>query len=187
MSDQIGGEITSPVTPASNAADQSPREPIAGHGSADLPPGIDAMWQLIKRLPSYARVATAMARDSRVPPKSKAMMAAGGIYLVSPIDFVPGFIPVAGQLDDLYVVLLGLQQAIRTSPAEVVEQHFATVGLTPANVDKDLATIRAFVRRGVAWTMQKGGQALSRASRKVSAFAQRTRQVGGTTNDQTPL
>ncbi len=184
MSDQIAGKVTIPAKPASDAAYQSPHTDPA---SADLPPGVDAMWQLIKRLPSYARVATAMARDPRVPSASKAMMVAGGLYLVSPIDLVPGFIPVAGQLDDLYVVLLGLQQAIRTSPADVVEQHFTTVGLAPASVDKDLATIRAFVRRGIAWTLQKSGQVISRASSQVSAFAKRTRPFGGSTNDQASL
>jgi uncharacterized membrane protein YkvA (DUF1232 family) len=142
------------------------------------------MWQLIKRLPAYARIATAMGRDPRVPSSSKAIMVAGGLYLVSPIDLVPGFIPVAGQLDDLYVVLLGLQQAIRTSPADVVEQHFAAAGLSPSKVDEDLATIRAFVRRGVAWTLQKSGQAIASVSRQATALAQRARQKGGATSDQ---
>jgi uncharacterized membrane protein YkvA (DUF1232 family) len=129
---------------------------------------LEPMWDLIRRLPRYVRLASAMARDPRVPTSAKTMLAIGGAYLVSPIDLVPGIIPVAGQLDDLYVVLTGLQQAIRVTPKAVVDEHLEKSGLTTEDISDDLAAIRRFVRKGVAWTFQKGGQAVAGISRQAA-------------------
>jgi len=185
MTSQTQGDLISTV----------PFEPVrVPGGSADAPPieasTFDPMWQLIRRLPAYARLSAALARDPRIPKSAKAMLVVGGAYLVSPIDLVPGFIPVAGQLDDLYVVLMGLRQAIRTSPPDVIEEHFARVGLPTTIVDEDLRAIRTFVRRGVRWSLDNGGKALGRVSRHATALVQRARQgrqERNAINDQNPL
>lgn len=44
-------------------------------------------------------------------------------YAASPIDLIPDFIPVFGQLDDLVVVPLGLWLALRLIPRDVYERH----------------------------------------------------------------
>jgi uncharacterized membrane protein YkvA (DUF1232 family) len=138
------------------------------------------LWDLIKRLPTYVRLSAAMARDPRVPKAAKASLAIGGIYVVSPIDLIPGLIPIAGQLDDLYVVLTGLQQAMRLSPGPVVEEHLADVGLSPTSIDDDLATLRTFVRQGLAWTFQQGGKVVATASRQSRSLIHRARAWGST-------
>jgi uncharacterized membrane protein YkvA (DUF1232 family) len=45
-------------------------------------------------------------------------------YLSVPIDLVPGFIPVAGQLDDVLVVALALGYALRSGGPELLRQHW---------------------------------------------------------------
>jgi uncharacterized membrane protein YkvA (DUF1232 family) len=158
------------------------RAPSEGEPGADMPQGPDStlssnphvefapLWDVIKRLPTYARLSAALTRDSRVPGVAKATLALGGIYLVSPVDLIPGLIPVAGQLDDLYVVLVGLQQAVRMTPAAVVEEHLTAVGLTSTSIDEDLATLRTFVRQGLAWTFQQGGKVIASANRQTRAL-----------------
>lgn len=42
-------------------------------------------------------------------------------YAVSPIDLVPDFIPVLGQLDDLILLPLGIALAVRLTPAPLWE------------------------------------------------------------------
>lgn len=148
---------------------------------------LEPMWVLIRRLPRYVRLASAMARDPRVPTSAKAMLAVGGAYLVSPIDLVPGIIPVAGQLDDLYVVLTGLQQAIRVTPRAVVDEHLEKAELTSQDISDDLAAIRTFVRKGVAWTFQKSGQAVAGLSRQATHLFERARSRGETQHDEKPL
>ena len=136
------------------------------------------VWALIKRLPTYVRLSTAMARDPRVPATAKATLALGGIYVVSPVDLIPGLIPIAGQIDDLYVVLTGLQQAVRMSPDEVVDEHLAEVGLTRTAIDDDLAALRTFVRQGAAWAFQKGGDVVVAAGRQTREAIGWVRKLG---------
>jgi uncharacterized membrane protein YkvA (DUF1232 family) len=150
-------------------------------------PGVTGpAWDLIRRLPKYARIAASMVADERVPLSAKGMLVAAGAYLVSPIDAIPGIIPIAGQLDDLYVVLTGLQLAVRVCPPEVAREHFSAVGLEPAIVDDDLASIRRFVRQGVRWTLKRSGDLLSRASHQMSALATRLGQRGENQHDEEP-
>ena len=56
------------------------------------------------------------ARDPRVPWPAKALAGAVAAYALSPIDLIPDFIPVLGQLDDLLIVPAGLWLVIRMIP-----------------------------------------------------------------------
>jgi uncharacterized membrane protein YkvA (DUF1232 family) len=132
-------------------------------------------WETVKRLPTYARLVAAMARDNRVPWRSRAMLVAGGAYLVSPLDLVPGIIPVAGQLDDLYVVLTALRQALRMTPDDVEAECLARYGLDIGTIDGDLATIRTLVRVGVVHGARWGARQLDRAGRWVGDRLARAR------------
>ena len=53
-------------------------------------------------------------------------LALGGLllYLASPIDLVPDFIPVAGQLDDAVLLVLVLRGLLRSAGAGVVREHW---------------------------------------------------------------
>jgi hypothetical protein len=42
-----------------------------------------------------------LARDPRVPLFPKLLLAVGIIFIVSPINWIPNFIPVLGQMEDL--------------------------------------------------------------------------------------
>ena len=67
---------------------------------------MDRFWAAVRRLPRYIFLGTNLVRDDRVPGMVKGTIVVGGLYVVSPVDLIPGIIPVAGQLDDL-VVLVG--------------------------------------------------------------------------------
>ena len=56
------------------------------------------------------------------------MIVAVILYVLSPIDLVPGFlVPVFGQLDDATLLMLGAYLFIRWSPPEVVAEHMASI------------------------------------------------------------
>jgi uncharacterized membrane protein YkvA (DUF1232 family) len=57
------------------------------------------------------------ARDPRVPWYAKAMALLVTGYALSPIDLIPDFIPLLGQLDDLVLLPLGIALTLRLIPA----------------------------------------------------------------------
>ena len=59
--------------------------------------------------------------DSRVPRSRKLVVWALIAYLALPVDVVPDFIPVAGQLDDVVVVVLVLRLVLRGGRELVAE------------------------------------------------------------------
>jgi hypothetical protein len=46
-------------------------------------------------------------------------------YALSPIDLIPDFIPLLGQLDDLLLVPLGIALAVRLTPAHLWQARLA--------------------------------------------------------------
>ena len=63
-------------------------------------------------------------RDPRVSGTSKALLWALLAYIVSPIDIVPDFIPIAGVLDDAVLVALVLRFLLRRTDRAVIAEHW---------------------------------------------------------------
>lgn len=59
-------------------------------------------------------------RDSRVPWHAKAAAIAVCAYALSPIDFIPDFIPVLGFVDELVILPLGILLAVKLVPADLM-------------------------------------------------------------------
>lgn len=62
-------------------------------------------------------------KDKRVPLYLKAFPAFVLVYLLSPFDLIPGFVPVVGQLDDTGLMLLALTLFRRLAPQAVVAEY----------------------------------------------------------------
>jgi uncharacterized membrane protein YkvA (DUF1232 family) len=61
-------------------------------------------------------------RDPRTPWYAKAFAALVAGYAFSPIDLIPDFIPIAGYLDDVILVPLGIYLALKMIPPEVLAE-----------------------------------------------------------------
>lgn len=61
-------------------------------------------------------------KDSRVPWYAKAIASITVGYAFSPIDLIPDFIPVAGQLDDLVIIPFGVWLTVRLIPSGVMDE-----------------------------------------------------------------
>ena len=62
--------------------------------------------------------------DARVPRRRKLGLGLLAVYLAMPLDLVPDFIPVAGQLDDAILVALALRSLVRSAGPEIVRRHW---------------------------------------------------------------
>ena len=59
------------------------------------------MKQLLRALPNLLRLIAKLVTDPTLPRAAKIALAAAMVYLASPLDLVPDFIPLLGYLDDL--------------------------------------------------------------------------------------
>jgi uncharacterized membrane protein YkvA (DUF1232 family) len=79
---------------------------------------------LARFVPDCAVLFQRLLGDPRVEWWRKAVLVAAIVYLASPIDLVPDFIPVAGQLDDVIVVGLALRVVLRGSGPTLLAEHW---------------------------------------------------------------
>lgn len=121
-----------------------------------------------RRLPAYTRLAWALVRDRRLRRTHRALVLGGVAYLLSPIDLIPGIIPVLGQIDDLAVTLLSLRTVLRRLPQPLADEHLVSTGLSLQVIDEDLRTL---TRSGTLLTrsiLRYGWSAAGGAARAVS-------------------
>jgi uncharacterized membrane protein YkvA (DUF1232 family) len=109
-----------------------------------------AEWRKVKRMPQrenwigpyipqgnwlrdvvqQAKLAYNLMLDARVHPVAKLIPLAALGYLLLPFDVITDVIPIAGQLDDLAVVLFGMRMFFEFSPPQVVEEHLRRLAQT---------------------------------------------------------
>lgn len=142
----------------------------------------EAFGALIRRIPAYGRLAWRLGRDPLVSRARRAAVIGAAGYLASPIDLVPGLIPVLGQLDDIAVVLAALRLALNGLDPARRQAHLAAVGLSDMDFATDLRAVgstaawigRAGVRTGRR-ALGSGLRAAVRGSRVVGRMIGRTR------------
>jgi uncharacterized membrane protein YkvA (DUF1232 family) len=83
-----------------------------------LPPGLAK--DLATVLPACVTTARRLRSDPRVPRRVKLAVGFAGLWVLSPIDLIPEFLPVIGPLDDIVVVALALRYAARRIPPEAL-------------------------------------------------------------------
>lgn len=69
------------------------------------------------------RLAWRLFHDARVPTWTKVVPVLTVLYLLSPLDIIPDFIIGLGQIDDIFILMMGLQLFERIAPRVVVEEH----------------------------------------------------------------
>jgi uncharacterized membrane protein YkvA (DUF1232 family) len=75
-------------------------------------------------IPNLLKLAYRLVRDPRVDVLDKALLGGLIVYLISPIDLVPDFIPLIGELDDLVLVALVLNRLVARAGRDVVLEHW---------------------------------------------------------------
>nr|MDK2850471.1 hypothetical protein [Candidatus Cloacimonadota bacterium] len=88
-------------------------------------------------LPDFFILVCRLAVDKRVSAKQKLMVSGIIAYLILPLDIIPDFIPVIGYVDDLVLVVLGLNLILNEIDDKVLLDNWSGEG----NVLKQMQTI----------------------------------------------
>jgi uncharacterized membrane protein YkvA (DUF1232 family) len=83
-----------------------------------------AAKELALLVPNLVLLFKDLLRDPDVPRGQKVALAIGIVWLVSPIDLLPEFLPVIGPLDDAVVAALVLRYLVKRAGPEVVRKHW---------------------------------------------------------------
>jgi uncharacterized membrane protein YkvA (DUF1232 family) len=87
---------------------------------AATPPKVGVLTEIIRN----AQLAWHLLLDRRVSLLLKLIVPGLMLgYLILPVDLLPDFIPVLGQLDDLAILALGIKIFIELSPKDVVREY----------------------------------------------------------------
>lgn len=83
-----------------------------------LPPGL--LRDVAEFLPACVAAARRLRGSADVPRRAKLALLVAVLWVVSPIDLLPEFLPVIGPLDDVVAVVLLLRFAARSIPRPVL-------------------------------------------------------------------
>lgn len=137
-------------------------------GPSDLGGALDA----VRKLPAYARLVWGLARDPAVPAAQKLILVGIIGYLLMPIDIIPDFLPVLGQLDDVAVVLLGLDLFIKSAPDEVVDAHLARIAKGRDDLTRDMDQIQSILGERFAGIRDDLGRILEKQRKRYTTVDQ---------------
>src|SRR3954470_785290 len=98
-----------------------------------------AAKELAFLIPNLVLLFKDLFRDPAVPRGPKIALGIGIVWLVSPIDLLPEFLPVLGPLDDAVVAALVLRYLVKRAGVGVVRSHWRG---DPATLDTILRAAR---------------------------------------------
>lgn len=105
---------------------------------------------VIEKLPKYSKLMLKLFKSRNIKRRHKLLLSAGIAYSVSPIELIPGIIPIAGQLDNLIVMLRCMKKVLKSSDAEVREKYLKEADVTLEEIDEDIKitvyTLKSFGR-----------------------------------------
>lgn len=93
-----------------------------------------AARELLGLLPNLLLLFKDLVRDDRVPRSAKIRLGVAAVWLASPIDLIPEFVPVLGPLDDAIVAAAVLRHLVRKAGSEIVYEHWRGEPATIARV-----------------------------------------------------
>ena len=87
-------------------------------------PNPSTLADVLRLVPDVVRMLRRVAADRSVPRGVRWRVWFVLLYLISPIDLVPDFIPLIGYADDAVVLIVVLRSLIRRAGPQVLERHW---------------------------------------------------------------
>ena len=86
--------------------------------------GRASLVDLLRLAPDVLRLLKRLASDGSLPIGVRIWLGVLLVYLISPIDLIPDFIPVLGYADDALVVAIALRFATRRAGSDSITKHW---------------------------------------------------------------
>jgi uncharacterized membrane protein YkvA (DUF1232 family) len=87
-------------------------------------PGRASFVDLLRLAPDVVRLLQRLATDRTVSVGVRIWLGVLMVYLISPIDLIPDFIPVLGYADDALVVAIALRFATKRAGSDAIERQW---------------------------------------------------------------
>lgn len=119
------------------------------------------LMDTIRQLPNYVRLLFGLLTDRRVAAVDKLLVAAAVMYILTPVDFIPDFIPFLGEVDDVFLLVTALQRLIVNAGRSVLLQYWVgnPADLAAMNLRQVLAAAAFFLPRRVRRRLRTIGRA----------------------------
>jgi uncharacterized membrane protein YkvA (DUF1232 family) len=75
-------------------------------------------------IPNLLKLLLDLLRDARISSADKAIVAGTILYVISPIDVIPDFIPFIGLVDDAYLIAISVLRLVNRADHSVVLSHW---------------------------------------------------------------
>jgi uncharacterized membrane protein YkvA (DUF1232 family) len=89
-----------------------------------LAPSQARLLDVVRLLPDVLRLAASLATDPTTPRSSRVALGALAVWIASPIDLIPEFVPVLGPLDDIVVAAIVLRWVGRRVGEDALRAHW---------------------------------------------------------------
>ena len=113
-----------------------------------------------KQLPQFLALLWGLIRDPRVAMIDKMLVAGAIAYIVTPIDWIPDFIPFLGEVDDVYLLVMALRRLLENAGRKVLLSHWtgAPEVLRTLNLRLVIAAAAFFLPRRIRRRLQVIGR-----------------------------
>lgn len=130
----------------------------AGAGAASRPRQVEGsprtgakktVMNYVAELPRFLRLLWGLITDVRVATIDKLLVAGAIAYIVTPLDWIPDFVPFLGEVDDVYLLVLSLQRLMTNAGPAVLLSHWTgdPADLRAFNLRKALMAAAFFLPR----------------------------------------
>lgn len=106
----------------------SRKERTIGDSSAKGPRPVTGakrtVMEYVKQLPQFLTLLFGLLTDARVAMMDKVLVAGAIAYIVTPMDWIPDFIPFLGEVDDVYLLVLALRRLLENAGRKVLLTHW---------------------------------------------------------------
>ena len=103
----------------------------------------------VRELPNFLRLLYGLITDPRVEIVDKLLVGGAIAYVLLPEDIFPDFIPLVGEVDDVFVLVLALRHLMKSAGHEIMAEHWMghPDDLDDLNLENILAASAFFLPR----------------------------------------